>query len=296
MRIALLHNASAGSEDHDERKLRKVIQGAGHEVVHRVRHVADLTAALHDEPCDLVVVAGGDGTVGRAACELAGWNVPLSILPLGTANNTAISLELSADPERAARGWHRGRPVPFDIGLVGNGSVRRRFAEAVGWGVFPSVIAEATKMKGTSKSVTRTLERDRKLFRSITAAASPRDYRIELDGRDVSGAYLMVEVMNVPLLGPRLPLSPSSDPADGVFELVLASEGHRAALEELATEDAAAPVPPLRVERGIRLRVETREVVMHCDGRLWRHPAGSHRYDIDLDPGAVHYLAEGSSG
>jgi diacylglycerol kinase family enzyme len=295
MRIALLHNASAGSEDHDERKLRKVIQRAGHEVVHRVRDVADLTAALHDEPCDLVVVAGGDGTFGRAACELSGWKVPISILPLGTANNTARSLDLSADPERAARGWHRGRPVPFDIGLLGDGRVRRRFAEAVGWGVFPSVIAEATKTKNTSKSVTRMLERDRKLFRTITAAALPCEYQIELDGRDVSGAYLLVEMMNVPLLGPRLPLSPASDPADGIFELVLASEGHRAALEELTTRDAMTAVPTLRVERGSRLRVRTKEMVMHCDGRLWRHPAGNHEYEIDIEPGAVHCLADGEA-
>jgi diacylglycerol kinase (ATP) len=295
MRVALLHNVSAGSEDHDERKLREVIRGAGHEVVHRVRHVRELTAALQDDPCDLVVVAGGDGTVGRTACALSGWKVPISILPVGTANNTAHSLDLSTDHERAAQGWHRGHPVPFDIGLVGDGSVRQRFAEAVGWGVFPSVIAKAEKMR-SQKSVAQTLDRDRKLFGSIARAASPRDYHIELDGRDVSGAYLLVEVMNVPLLGPRLPLSPSSDPADGMFELVLASDEHRAALEELASEGSVTRALPLRVERGARLRVETSDAVMHCDGRLWRHPAGSHKYSIDVDPGAVHYLADGETG
>jgi diacylglycerol kinase (ATP) len=291
MRVALLHNASAGREDHDERKLREVIREAGHEVVHRVRHVRDLTAALHEKPCDLVVVAGGDGTVGRAACALSGWKVPISILPVGTANNTAHCLEMSTDHERAAQGWHRGRPAPFDIGLVSDGFVRQRFAEAIGWGVFPSVIAEAGRMS-SRKSVARTLDRDRKLFRSVAETASPRDYHIELDGRDVSGAYLLVEIMNVPLLGPRLPLSPSSNPADGIFELVLASEENRGALVELSNEGSVARERPLRVERVTRLRVETSDTVMHCDGRLWRHPAGTRNYEIDVDPGAVLYLAE----
>jgi diacylglycerol kinase (ATP) len=295
MRVALLHNASAGSEDHDERKLRDVIREAGHEVVHRVRHVRELTAALHDEPCDLVVVAGGDGTVGRTACALSGWKVPISILPVGTANNTAYSLDMSTDHEQAAQGWHRGRPVPFDIGLLSDGFVRQRFAEAVGWGVFPSVIAEAGKMRAR-KSVARTLDRDRQLFRSVAAAAPLHDYRIELDGRDLSGAYLLVEIMNVPLVGPRLPLSPSSDPADGIFELVLASEEHRAALMELASEGSLKRALAPRVECGTRLRVETSEPVMHYDGRLWRHPVGSHRYEIDVDPGAVLYLADGENG
>ena len=73
MRVALLHNASAGSEDHSDAELSAVIRRAGHEVMHVTRRIGELTAALHSSPCDLVVIAGGDGTVGKAACELAGW-------------------------------------------------------------------------------------------------------------------------------------------------------------------------------------------------------------------------------
>jgi diacylglycerol kinase family enzyme len=263
--------------------------------VHAVHQVSDLTEALQDQPCDLVVVAGGDGTVGRAACELSGWNVPLSIFPFGTANNTALSLDLSTDPERAARGWQGDRSMPFDLGLVGDGFVRRRFAEAVGWGVFPAAIAKTEKMSA-GKSAAGTLERDRKLFRLVVSSAPPRDYRIELDGRDISGAYLLVEIMNLPLLGPRLPLSPSSDPADGIFELVLAAEEHRAALEELASDGTPTLSLALRDERGTHLRIETSEVLMHYDGRLWRHPAGRQEYEIDVDPGAVQYLVDAGAG
>jgi diacylglycerol kinase (ATP) len=291
MRVALLYNASAGSENHDDTELEEVIRGAGHDLVHLVRRVGELTAALHHEPCDLVVVAGGDGTVGRAACELSGWRVPISILPLGTANNTARSLALPEHLERAARSWHGARALPFDIGLIGDGSVRRRFAEAVGWGVFPSAIVRAKKA-AARKSVGRILKRDRKLFRAVVRDAGPRDYGIEIDGRDVSGAYLLVEIMNVPLLGPRLPLSPASDPADGLFELVLAAEEHRPALEQLATGGSLTHALAPRIERGARIRVETSEAVMHFDGRLWRHAPGTRKYEIDVDPGAVHYLAD----
>lgn len=294
MRVALLHNPSAGGEDHDEAALRQVIQGAGHELVHLVRGVGALTAALHHEPCDLVVVAGGDGTVGRTACALSGWKVPITILPLGTANNTAHSLDLSTHHEHAARSWHKGRPVPFDLGLISDGSVRRRFAEAAGWGLFPSAIVDAQR-RGRAASVGHTLASDREVFRAAARAASPRDYRIEVDGRDVSGAYLLVEIMNVPLLGPRLPLSPASDPADGLFELVLATEAHRAVLEALAADGAVPETLTPRTERGARIRVGTSERMMHCDGKLWRHAVGARDFEIDVDAGAVHYLAEGTT-
>src|ERR1041384_1960383 len=93
MHVALLHNSSAGSEDHTDAELTRLIAKAGHQVVHVAESVTDLKTALHESPCDLVVVAGGDGTVGRAACELSGWQIPIAILPLGTANNTARSEE-----------------------------------------------------------------------------------------------------------------------------------------------------------------------------------------------------------
>jgi len=294
MRVALLHNPSAGGEDHDAGALREVIQGAGHELVHLVGGVGALTAALHEEPCDLVVVAGGDGTVGRAACALSGWKVPITILPLGTANNTAHSLDLSMQHEQAARSWHRARAVPFDLGLISDGTVRRHFAEAVGWGLFPSAIAKAQE-RGRGESVGHTLESDREVFRAVARASSPREYRIELDGKDLSGAYLLVEIMNVPLLGPRLPLSPSSDPADGLFELVLASDAHRAGLEALANGAAVTGPSAPRVERGAHIRVESSERVLHCDGKLWRHGGGGRAFEIDVDVGAVQYLAEGAA-
>jgi diacylglycerol kinase family enzyme len=76
------------------------------------RHGADLrtagytpegleTAAGWDD-VDRVVVAGGDGTVGTVA-ELAGrLNVPLAVIPTGTANDFARANDLPRDPEAAA--------------------------------------------------------------------------------------------------------------------------------------------------------------------------------------------------
>jgi diacylglycerol kinase (ATP) len=288
MRIALLHNASAGSEDHTEEELSRDIRHAGHEVAHIATNVRELTAALQEEPCDLVVIAGGDGTVSRAACQLAGWQIPLSILALGTANNTAASLALPGRAKKLAKSWKKAQRVPFDLATIDDGSVRERFAEAAGWGVFPLSIAEAKRGERPG-TVAQTLKRNRKLFGAFAHSAVPRHYVVEVDGRDYSGEYLLVEVVNVPLLGPRLPLSPQSDPGDGLLEIILAGPAERAALERLAAtgehQDGALPS-----QRGQQIIVKSSDALLHLDGRLARHPPGERRFEINVEHRAVEYL------
>jgi diacylglycerol kinase family enzyme len=288
MRIALLHNSSAGSEDHTDAELTRVLEKAGHEVAHVASRLSDLTRALQQSPCELVVVAGGDGTVGKTACELAGWQVPLTIVPLGTANNTARALRLPEEPKQLAKSWHQAERTPFDLGLMDDGTLKSRFAEAVGWGLFAETIVEA-KQQPAPEDVERTLRRDRKIFRRLAEELRPRHYTIDVDGQDYSGDYLLVEVMNVGFLGPRLRLSPTSLPGDGVFELLLAGEAQRGALLDAAKSGEAdprlLPVVPMK-----RARVTADDGVLHSDGRLVRHAPGPRELLLEVEPGAVAYL------
>lgn len=287
MRIALLHNATAGSEDHSADELGALIRSAGHELSHSVGKLADLTAALQEEPCDLVVVAGGDGTVGRTACELSGWEVPIAILPLGTANNTARSLDLPTRMKKLAKSWDGATKVPFDLGFLDDGAQRIRFAECAGWGVFTTAIHYA-KQRSQKNGVRQALKRDRKMFRAAVATVEPRFYRISVDGRDCSGHYVMVEIMNVRYLGPQLLLSPTSDPSDGQLELLLASSSDRASLDQLAKDGSGDAA--YRIERGKHIRVEADDALLHRDGQLVRHARGTRGFEFCVEPAAVHYL------
>lgn len=288
MRVALLHNTSAGSEDHTDDELIKLIGRAGHEVVHVVNRSGALTAALQASPCDLVAVAGGDGTVGRAACELSDWGIPLGILPLGTANNTALTLGLSAARmKKLIKSWDIGAKLPFDLALLDDGAVRQRFSEGVGWGLFASTVDEAKRRPALDRP-SRQLKRDRKLFRGFVESTTPRPYRIEVDGRDCSGDYLLVEVMNVPFLGPQLQISPSSNPGDGELEVVLAGAEERELLETLGRTGKSPK--PLPCERGKHIRVRTADALMHRDGGLLRHAPGERDFEVSVCPAAVHYL------
>jgi len=67
---------------------------------------------------DLVILGGGDGTLNAAALALVQTGLPLGILPLGTANDLARTLEIPADPEAAARVIVAGRTAKIDLGEV----------------------------------------------------------------------------------------------------------------------------------------------------------------------------------
>jgi YegS/Rv2252/BmrU family lipid kinase len=67
---------------------------------------------------DLLIAGGGDGTIGCAAGRVAGTEVTLGVLPLGTANDFARTLEIPGGVDRAVAALVSGRVVDVDLGLV----------------------------------------------------------------------------------------------------------------------------------------------------------------------------------
>ena len=57
-------------------------------------------------------------------------------------------------------------------------------------------------------------------------------WTITLDGQATSGDFLLVEVLNMPSIGPNLVLSDEANPSDGFFSVVVATESHRDVLDE----------------------------------------------------------------
>ncbi len=87
--------------------------------VHLVLRGEELAGTLDrvlDAGHDLVVVGGGDGTVSCAAGRVAGTDVILGVLPLGTANELARTLEIPADLPGACAAVADGKVVDIDLG------------------------------------------------------------------------------------------------------------------------------------------------------------------------------------
>src|SRR6476660_5455666 len=79
VRVTLIHNPGAGSTgENDAVQLEKLLGRAGHKVRYRSSKERGWKRALR-KPADLVVVAGGDGTVGRVIRRMVGLGVPVTL-------------------------------------------------------------------------------------------------------------------------------------------------------------------------------------------------------------------------
>jgi YegS/Rv2252/BmrU family lipid kinase len=67
---------------------------------------------------DAVVVCGGDGSINAAAPGVMQSGLPMGVIPMGTANDFARTLNLPPDPADAAGVVIAGRTRPIDVGLV----------------------------------------------------------------------------------------------------------------------------------------------------------------------------------
>jgi YegS/Rv2252/BmrU family lipid kinase len=94
-------------------------------------------AEVDPDAFDLVVAAGGDGTVNETINGLARSGLPLALIPLGTANVLAAEIGLGTDPVAVARCVALGRPRPIALGAAAG----RRFILMAGAGFDAHVVA-----------------------------------------------------------------------------------------------------------------------------------------------------------
>lgn len=78
------------------------------------------TIRHHADNCDLVIIGGGDGTLNVAAKAMMETQLPLGILPLGTANDLARTLGITPDIKSAIQTIALGRTRKIDLGEVNN--------------------------------------------------------------------------------------------------------------------------------------------------------------------------------
>lgn len=253
MRVTLVHNPTAGDEDHGADELVALVRREGHDVGYASSHDRawkDAVAAGGD----LVVAAGGDGTVGEVFKRLAGSPTVVTVLPLGTANNIARTLGLAAgEPEELIRRWGEAVLLSYDVGEIAGPSLSERFVESAGGGAFADVLERAPD---DSVDADSKFESGLRTLRDVLAAARPSTWQLELDGLDLSGEFLGVEAMNIHEIGPAVPIAPSADPADGLLDVVLIGPEDRDALRKYVDARLAGDTPPrpdLTVHRGREL-------------------------------------------
>jgi diacylglycerol kinase family enzyme len=291
VRVWIFCNASAGRSISDD-DLRTLVESAGHTVVDLVSPRDDAHPQM--EGVDLVVAAGGDGTVASAAAALEGTSIPLAILPLGTANNIAASVGVSGEITDLIASWNHARRVPFDLGHARAGSKTWLIVEGAGGGLIPSGIAAAERQQDADVEAAEHPEVEVatavETFYDVLSTLAPVRQTLVLDGNPVSEELLLFEILNIRSVGPKLVLSPDASPSDGLFDVVLAGPSERAAL--LAYLENLIDGRPARLSLPThRARSVTIEGCSHLhvdDERVDLHRLG--KVSIDISPAALTLL------
>lgn len=188
------------------------------------------TAQALEAGADLILVAGGDGTVRAVAEALADAkaDADLGIVPLGTGNLLARNLgvpinDVPAAVERALS----GDALPVDVGWVDvdleNGRERHAFVVMIGFGIDAHMIAETNE---DLKARAGWLAYVESLGRTLTASDIVPFHLAadDLPGRDEEGHTLLIA--NCGTLQGGLTLMPDADPSDGELDyLLLSAEG-----------------------------------------------------------------------
>ncbi|MGH8740624.1 MAG: diacylglycerol/lipid kinase family protein [Burkholderiales bacterium] len=268
MRISLIHNPGAGNQGkNDAGKLEKLLRDAGHKVRYQSAKQDGWRAALK-WPADLVVVAGGDGTVARVTRRMVGRGVPVTLLPSGTANNIGRTLGLlERSFEELVRGWENARRVKLDVGTAQGPWGERYFVEGVGVGLFANLL---TRPKRKKKNAVNVVEGALRRLKDAAAHCEPVELVAALDGKDISGRYLLLEAINLRYVGPNLFLAPDSQPGDGEFDVVFVTEAERDRLLEYLErwQDNRERLAVLPTRRGKRLQIEWTGFELHIDDKL----------------------------
>jgi YegS/Rv2252/BmrU family lipid kinase len=234
-----------------------------------------------DEGCDVVFVAGGDGTVMAAATALAGTDVPLAILPTGTGNLLARNLDLPFTDEAAClRIGLTGRTRAIDVGAVED----RKFVVMAGLGFDAAMMRDAPE--GLKKKVGWPA-----YVVSATKHLRGRGIRVTLtldDGEPLNRRVRTVVVGNVGRLQGNFPLLPDAVPDDGVLDVVVIATRNILDWARVGTRVLRrADVPDRRMERFTAKHVlieASRSQPRQLDGDVIED---GRRLDIQVEAGAL---------
>lgn len=171
------------------------------------------------ESVDLIVVAGGDGTLNYVVNALMrhSLSIPIGILPAGTANDFAGALGMSNNLQKAARQIAYGVVEPIDCGVVE--SIDRAdkheiyFVNIFSFGIF------TTTSQHTPEELKHLMGRAAYMIEALKELKKVRGIPLTItaDGDAFYYPTLMGLVLNGETAG-RLPLARRSSLRDGVFD------------------------------------------------------------------------------
>jgi YegS/Rv2252/BmrU family lipid kinase len=209
LRAKLIFNAGSGRPEESPQQLAGILsEMQDHQIlpeVYSVRPDSNLETVVHDAiktGIQLIVVAGGDGTIDSVMGAMVGSDATLGVIPTGTRNNVAFNLGIPGDIASSVALLRQGRRLKIDVGRVHCGHSRHWFLEAAAIGLLSDLYPMADDFQhGDLAQIGGLL--------STLISATPSRLRINLDmHKHLTMTAHMMLIANMPFLGPHFQISP----------------------------------------------------------------------------------------
>ncbi|WP_276372368.1 diacylglycerol kinase family protein [Chryseolinea sp. H1M3-3] len=296
----VLHNPNAGDGDNSDKELMDAIAAEGYKCSYLSTKKKGWDKAwdkIESTDIDFIIVAGGDGTVRKLAGELLDRKVidkklPIALLPLGTANNIAKTLGITGGAEEIIKSWKQHEVKKYDVGRIEGIKNHKFFIESYGHGVFPRLMKEMGKLdKSSFESPEQKIKVAWQILYDIILRYKTKLCRLNIDGEDYTGKFLLVEIMNTSSIGPNLQLAPFADPGDESFDVVLITESQRQQFADYLKGklEGKKEAPFFTVLKAKKIQIYWEGTALHVDDEhiLLDKPADVR---IELHPGLLEFL------
>ncbi len=238
---------------------------------------------------DCLVACGGDGTLHEVVNAVAGSDIAVGVLPLGSANDFVKTLGGSGDPGTALQDCLAGQRRKVDLGYVSfNREERRFFVNSLGLGLtgrIAGAVKRTTWLKGE-------LSYAHALF-SVLVGYAPLKMHIKITAPDavfeMHEPVFAFSVSNGKVEGGRFRIAPDADPADGLLDVcILKSIPKLAFLSYVVKYLRGSQIQDPKV---VYCKASSIEIimaepdVMHMDGEVFESLPG--RIIISVAPAAL---------
>ena len=271
MKTLLVSNAQSGGSDEEIVTLIASTMGEIGEVEQISPHSLD---SFYDEVreagrrCDLIVVAGGDGTfnctINALQDDLDGRS--FGLVPMGTGNDLARTLDLPQDPGEAARALVDARERKLDLSRASGPGVDRVFVNAC-MGGFPVDVNEAIE-EGDLK---RRLGPLAFWVGGAKALTDMTRFTAEVNDLAVENC-VAVGVGNGRTCGGGIEVWPQADPGDGQLDACALPIGGATDAVKLAAkvrDGKHLDLDGVSTQRGSRIEIDaSEEIEFNVDGEL----------------------------
>lgn len=172
--------------------------------------LADMLDAAIAEGYTTVVAAGGDGTLNNVAEKLAGTDIKMGIIPMGSGNGFARHHGIPVNTIKALERLNNPTVKKVDTLLINN----QRYINIAGIGFDAHIgylfsIAPERGFKTYTKIVLRELGRFK-----------PQQYRLVIDGKAFTETAFLISVTNGSQWGNNATIAPLASTRDGLMDVV----------------------------------------------------------------------------